>query len=134
MNQTLASVDLGSTLTAVEDAGLFSSLCTIQEPDGTRDATGNQKRFGANFGDVAGMVDIPCMIAPEITTTVLKSSETRDQDRTNEMAQFHVLLDGYYPLIRKKMRAVIDGKAWDITGVESDSQKIMTRMAVREYA
>ena len=45
-----------------------------------------------------------------------------------------MLLEGYFPQIIKNQRAVIDGAAWDIIGVESDSQRQMTRIEVQEYA
>lgn len=122
---------LATVLTAVEDAGLFSSVCTIQSPSQAPDALGQPDL--AAWTDVAGMVNIPCMKAPIVAGSVRSTAadEVKGANWTEEMSGSHVLLDGYFPLIEQRYRAVIDGVALDILGVEPDSQKIMTRMAVR---
>ena len=129
MNQTIT---LGSVLTAVEDAGLFVSLCTIQSPSQAPDALGQADL--TNWTDVPGLVDLPCMAAPLTIQRPSTSDEIMAPAFTAEMDTFHVLLDGYYPTIRQRYRAVIDGTPLEIMGAESDSQAIMTRMACRRYS
>jgi hypothetical protein len=130
MNQT-TNLGLGSVLTAVEDAGLFSSLCTIQSPSQAPDALGQQNL--TNYTNRTGLVDIPCMNAPGFIPDV-RGGEMMLPGWTSEQNSFHVLLDGYYPSINQKDRAVIDGIALEVMSVESDSQKIMTRMSCRRYS
>ncbi len=135
MNQ---SVDLGGVLTAVEDAGLFVSLCTIQSPSQAPDALGQADL--TNWTDVSGMVGIACMASPLTINRPSTSDEIQANSYTAEMDTFHVLLDGFYPTIRQRYRAVISGgpfdvaTALDIMGAESDSQGIMTRLACRRYS
>jgi len=130
MNQT-TNLSLGAVLTAVEDAGLFSSLCTIQSPSQAPDALGQQNL--STFTNRSGMVDIPCMKAPEFIPNV-RGGEMMLPGWTSEHNSFHVILDGYYPTINQKDRAVIDGIPLEVMSVESDSQRIMTRMSCRRYS
>ncbi len=120
-----------AVLTAVEDAELFSSVCTIQSPSQAPDALGQPNL--ASWTDVPGLVNIPCMKSPLLPGSARSTAgdETKAVNLTEEMSESHVLLDGYFPNILQRYRAVIDGEPLDILGVESDSQKIMTRMAVR---
>ncbi len=135
MNQ---SVDLGSVLTAVEGAGLFVSLCTIQSPSQAPDALGQADL--TNWTDVSGMVDIPCMAAPLTIQRPSTSDEIQAMNFTAEMDTFQVLLDGLYPTIRQRYRAVISGGPFDeatpldVMGVEGPSQGIYTRFACRRYS
>jgi len=118
-------------LTAVEDAGLFVSTCTIQTPSQAPDALGQANL--TTWTDLAGHVSIPCMSAPLTIQRPSTSDEIKMPGYTADKDDFHVLIDGYYPLIKQRYRAVIDGIALDIMGAESDSQSIMTRMACRRY-
>ena len=128
MNQVLTT-DLSAVLTAVEDAGLFSSLCTIQEAFASPDDLGQSDLV--DWADVEGMVDIACMIGPLQPARPSTSDEIDAATFTADMDTFHVLIDGYYPEIKQRHRAVIDGVALDIKGAESDSQNTMTRMACK---
>lgn len=121
--------DLGVTLTAVEDAGLFSSLCTIKRPTQTQNETG-QASLG-NPVAVVGMTNIPCMLAPLVILRPQATDEIKLQGWTEEQSEFHLLLDGYYPGVLQKDVADVDGNVYDVLGDESDSQRIMTRLAVR---
>ncbi len=122
--------DLSAVLPAVEQAGLFVSLATIQSPSQAPDSLGQPDLV--DWTDV--LVNIPCMIAPEGVGTPPIGDEMAMREWIAEKTEFHVLLDGYYPTILQRYRAVIDGIPLDIKAVESDSQKIMTRLAVRRYS
>jgi len=128
MNQVI-EIDLAQALTAVEDAPLFTSLCTIKRPAGTLDAAGQPDLSIANFVDVPGLVSIACMASPEVLLRPDRTDEVKLITETIERNVLHVLLDGHYPQIQQIDLAVIDGIAYDILSVENDSQGITTRLA-----
>lgn len=99
----------------------FSSSCTIQEAAVAYDSFGGEV---FTWGDLAGHVDIPCAIAPE-----WKNRETKAPDMTYVASSHHVTLSGCYDTIGEKMRAVVDGTAYDILLAEIDSQSVTTRLA-----
>ncbi len=129
MNQDLL-LDIGGVVAMALAAGMFPNLCTIQELPGTLDSLGAPVM---TFSDVSGLVDIPCHSAPPAIEDVRGSDELRMKDRTDTRQMRHVLLAGYYPTIALSMRAVVDGEAWNIIGVESDAFNSQTRLMVQEY-
>jgi hypothetical protein len=135
MNQSI-TIDLASTLRAVEAAGLFSSVCTFQEAIGDPDDLGQSDLV--DWTDVAGLVDIPCMMAPLVPVRPSVSDEQKMQTFTKETTESHLLLDGYFPQVLQRYRVIVDGaiytQATDVMGVESDSQKVMTRCAVKRVS
>jgi hypothetical protein len=132
MNQGSSAVlDLDSTLAAVEAAGLFSSVCTVQSPSQAPDALGQPDLV--DWSDVAGIVGVPCMMSPLGGSPSIGDEQKRPWF-TSEKTTFHLLLDGYFPQIRQRYRAVVDGTPYDIMGTESDSQKVMTRLALQGYS
>lgn len=130
MNQTLIP-DFTTVIPAVEDSGLFVSVCTIQQPSGTLDASGQPDGLYTN---VTGLVSIPCMSAP-VSMARIAATEVKALEEILSLQVRHVLLDGYYPTIAAGVgngwRAVIDGTTYDLMGAESDSQSQMTRINVR---
>lgn len=116
---------------AVEDAGLFSSLCTIKRPSGAQDASGQPDMTLASATDVPGMVNIPCLAAPETLQRPDVTDETKLVNMTLQRSVRHVLLDGYYPAILQKDFAVVDGVGFEVLAIEPDSQNITTRLAVQ---
>ncbi len=86
----------------------------------------------ADYSDVDGMEDIPCMLAvwrmkPD------QAAVQRLEDRFNTLGERHVLLDGYFPDILQMDLAIVDGVTYEIMAVENDSQNILTRLAVRLF-
>jgi hypothetical protein len=130
MNQS-ATADYGEVLGAVAQAGLFSATCSINAPPEITNDEG-QVNLSA-FTPVPSLQNLPCMIAPVMINTP-PDYERKTQLQIDQQGVFHVLLDGYYPAILQKYQAVINGTAYDILTVESDSQQIMTRLRVREYS
>lgn len=135
------SVQFPDIMPMVLDTGVLSSLCRIQNRPTTRTSTGRVDDSNpANWTD-SGLTgsgpsgEIRCGAAP-ISELRISSGSTEQKlaDRTRQVLDRHVLLEGWYPTIIKNQRAVIDGQAWDIIGVESDSQRQMTRLEVQEYA
>ena len=127
--------DFASVMPEAIASGVFSSLCTIQEPTGELTGSGAPDlTSGPNangYVDVAGLVDIPCMNAPQSPMRII-ATETKSSSEIEKYNENHVLLSDYYPQIESQTnwRAVIDGVAYDINGAESDSQKQMTRLKV----
>lgn len=118
-----ALVDPG--LLASLPEGLFPSRCTIQTPTQARDGFGDDKAPGT-WADLADHVAIPCRMAPqggveERPTGLIFSRETK-----------RVALRGSFPTITAKQRAVIDGTAFDILAVESDSEGVLTYLRVEQ--
>ena len=130
MNQQL--VDFSKVMPLVVATGVLASICTIQSPSQTASASG-QPNLGV-WTNVSGLVNLPCMFAPLLpdSARTMIQDEIKNMEYTEEMTVFHVLLNGYYPQVLQVYRAVIDGNPYDILGVESDSQKQMTRLAVRK--
>lgn len=107
--------------------GLLSSLCTIQEPSGVFGPSGAPDGAWVN---VTGLVLLACQVSPLSMSTGINGSEMKMTPEILSQQPLHVLLDGNYPTITTKMRAVIDGEAADIEAVEQDSQARMTRLLV----
>ncbi len=130
MNQALIARALDRVMPAARATGLFSSLCTIQDLDGTFSASGQPNN---TYVAVTGLIDIPCTAPPtsmlRITATQKRTVPERKEDNSS-----HVLLNDYFPQItahwQDGAQAVIDGVAYTLLGVESDSQKKMTRLSV----
>jgi hypothetical protein len=125
---TPQTLNLSSVLTAVENSGLFVSLCTIQSPASTLNAI--RQPDLVTYTNVSGLVDIKCMLSV-LGIGIPASEETKDPEYTREQRERHCLLDGHFPSIIPKYRAVVDGTAYDILSVQHDSQAIMTRMHLR---
>ena len=105
----------------------FSSLCTIQEGASADNAYGEEV---LTWRDKAGHIDLPCTIAP-VELQIRDKGEKKKEYGTYVVASHHVTIAGDYPLIQEKMRAVVNGTAYDILLVEWDSQSETTRLACR---
>lgn len=103
----------------------YPSLCTIQQATETPDALGQPIPA---WNDIAGLVNLPCAIAPLGGST--EASQRNRSDSTIDVATHAIAIAGHYPTIVNKMRAVIAGVAWDIMGAEVDSHATMTRLRV----
>lgn len=126
MNQSATAADLSGIMVEALSTGLFSSLVTIQAPDGVFGASGAPS---GTYANVAGLVDIRCMAAP----LALLGGEIRDSEMkiTPEILTkhpLHCLLEDCFPQITTKHRAILDGVAYDIAGNEQDSQSQMSRL------
>lgn len=116
------SQDIAAVMREAIASGIFVSLCTIQQPSGAFSPSGQPD---GNYSDVIGLVNLPCMMAPESGI----ESKTPEQILAYDVR--HVLLDGLYRGIQTGWRAVIDGEDFDVLSVDIDSQSQMTRMQVR---
>lgn len=131
MNQAVMFYSIAGVMPAALATGLFVSLCTIQQPDGLLIGAGEPS---GNFVNVAGLVNLKCMNAP-LSDSKVSADEKKTEQDIQDFSPTHVLLQGWFPAIETGISqgwiAVIDGVATDILGVESDSQKQMTRLEVR---
>lgn len=131
MNQA-ALFNLTDTLTGAKTAGLFTSLCTIKRPARNVDALGQVDLTTVTA--VAGLSNIPCMRSVLSEYKPNPYYETKTEGQINQLNINHVLLNGYYTGILQGDQAVVDGIPLEVLNVESDSQRIMTRLAVRVYS
>lgn len=124
---------IAAVMPAARATGLFVSRVTFQAPDGILGASGAES---GTYADVVGLVDIPCMNAPQPPSEIkLGSLEFRTPADITAQADRHVLLDDYFPDVethwRAGVRAVIDGIQYNVAGAESDSQHTQTRVALQ---
>ena len=140
MNQSI-QLALSYPMDVVRASGLLSSLCTCQAPSGVFDDSGAPD---GNYVDVSGLVNIPCT-APPPSDARIQATEVRALAEITAAELHHVLLDNYYPAIALGWRGgwrlmlgdndgagnLINGFAYDIMGVESDSQEQLTRIEVK---
>ena len=128
--------DIDAVMPLAIATGLFVSLCTMQQPTGAQTTTGAPLLSGGTSGDgwndVGGMVNIPCMSGPEADARV-RAKQKKNVEYVEGFLYRHILLSGFYPAIdeNSNWRAVIDGTAWDLMGVESDSQGTQTRLLLQ---
>ena len=118
-------------LALVNDAGLFISLCTIQERTGAVNSMGQVDM--TTWVNVSGLVNLPCMMSVQVPLRPDASAQTRRVEEIDSLGHRHVLIDGWYPQILQSQTAVIDSARYEIFAVESDSQKTQTRLAVRYW-
>ncbi len=131
MNQQLIRKAINGVMPRALATGLFSSLCTIQQPVGTVNPDGTSSE---GYTDVAGLVDLRCVDAvPSIME--IRATEKKTLQETLTSQYRHVLLEGYFPSIiagvENDWRAVVDGVVYDMLGAEPDSQKQMIRLQLQ---
>lgn len=135
MNQSLI-FDLQETLDTVATMGLFVSKCTI-----TRRAN-PPSTDGGGWPDytysTAVHTAVPCMKAVEAQAKPDKYGVTRTQINFQEVAYYHVLLDGsFMDILQRDLATVTDADGtttvYEVLAVEGDSQGVMTRLGVRRW-
>lgn len=100
----------------------YPAAVTIQAATLTRDAFGEPRPAWA---DVSGLTDLPGQLAPAAEDKLQRLGLT--VERTT-----HVLaLGGHYPTITPAQQALVDGTAYEITGVRHDSQGVQTYLGLK---
>jgi hypothetical protein len=137
MNQAFIDNAILGVMPAAIATGLFVSLATFQQPSQSFDSAG---AWNGTWANVSGLVNIPCT-APPVSDARIQATENRELSEIVATEWHHVLLDAYYPQIDAGWRGestpagawriLIDGTAYEIQGVESDSQGQMTRVTAR---
>lgn len=71
---------------------------------------------------------LECRLSPIILDRPT-DTDTRTIKVTDLTERRHLKINGYYPTIEAEdMQAVVDGKTWEIRGVESDGSHFSTRL------
>ncbi len=100
----------------------FPSILTIQES--LTETVDDNGHATLDWTDVNGLVGLHCNKRP------VTSNEVRTSDLVISHNAFRVSVLAYIPSVTTRMQAVIDGKAYNILGVESDSLSVMTYLTV----
>lgn len=108
----------------------FPSSLTIQAGTPSRTPTG---AVTTAWADVAGMVDLPCRVAP------VSGAENRTPEQITAQEVQRCVAPLYLPAVTTAHRAVIDGEAWDIVSVDYDGQegaggRNLTRLTLKVVA
>ena len=137
MNQAFIENAIAQVMPAALATGVFVSLATFQAPNADYDAAGAWEGTWAN---IAGLTNIPCT-APPISDAKISATEARQLQEILASEFHHVLLAGHYPSLDQgwrgtgtpagAWRVLVDGTAYELAGVESDSQGQMTRVTAR---
>ena len=137
MNQAFIENAIQNVMAAAIQTGLFVSLATFQAPSQDFDSAG---AWDGTWTNVSGLVGIPCT-APPPSDARIQATENRALAEITASEWHHVLLDAWYPALDAgwrgdgtpagAWRVLIDGFAYEISGVESDSQSQMTRLTAR---
>ena len=137
MNQNFIQNAIQGVMPIARATGLFISIITFQEPTGYT-STGEPS---GNYTDIAGLVNLKCMDAPENVTFKIAANESHNDPEIVSDAPRHVLLDRYYAVLSPATdwgdvgwRAIMDGIIYDVQGVENDSQLQMNRVCLHKVS
>ena len=113
-------------------ANLYPSLCTMKVPTNSTDPLGQVDR--TDLTPVAGLVNIPCAMASQVTYRPDASATMRTQQEIDNKGERHLLLNAYYPAVSQTQIAQVDGVLYEVMAVERDSQLAsQTRLSVRYW-
>lgn len=96
-------------------ADFFPSALTVQAATTGRSATGAVTTTA--WADVAGMVNLPCRVAP------VSGTETRTPQQVTGQEVQRCVVPQYLAAVTLKHRAVVDGKPYDIVSIDHDGQQ-----------
>jgi hypothetical protein len=117
----------------IRKSGLCRFRITILTPPGsdTFEQSGSPDPT-VPYVALTGHEGLLCIAAP--LSEGLSPAEIKAMDDIESSTSLHVLIPGYYPLIREDYRATFAGSVavWDITNAESDSQGGTTRLALKK--
>jgi len=100
----------------------YAQTVTIQAPTETQDA--NSGAITPTWANVAGLVALPCALAPS------RGSEVKRSDQTFVVSDYTLSLPSNHPEIKEKWRAIVDAVTYDILLVQAGSMAGITRLAV----
>ena len=137
MNQSLA-YEFTQVTPQIALTGVQVSLCTIlvRNASGGQPVTDSMGQVDTSIPDytvLPGHQNIPCQLA----VNKLRPDEggvIRRPEQYDTSGQRSLELNAYYPLILQQYLAQVDGTTYEVMAVESDSQKQITRLAVRLYS
>ncbi len=141
MNQALIQRSISRVMPAARATGLFVSLGTFQSSDAADFPDGF---YSGTYQDLPGLTNLPCT-APPPSEARVQATEVKALQEITGSEMRHVLFEKFYPALdagwRDGWRLLIQeadgsggfqpGVAYDVLGVESDSQSQMSRCEVR---
>lgn len=98
----------------------YPQVCLVQVNTPVQDAAGQPLP-----GWDTAMSPIRCRLSP------VSALESKRQEMTVTVGTHVIALAGHYGGITTDMRAVVDGQAYDILGVDHDGQAHTTRLRVQ---
>lgn len=99
-------------------AGFFPEKCTIEEPVFVTMPGGEKHVSG--YVPFAGHADLACAVGRP------GGGEQKLREATPTITSHRISLRGYYPTIKREMRAVVGGRSYDILAVEHDQHLTQT--------
>jgi hypothetical protein len=134
MAQFSIQADVAQAATVAFNSGLLTGLCTIQTLNTSQGASGAPDNTWTNY---TGLVAIPCQISVPSANAV-QATEVRALEELMAKSVRHVLLGGYYPILKQlaqagQVRAQLTMAndstvyTYQVMGAEDDSQGVMTR-------
>jgi hypothetical protein len=82
--------------------------------------------------NVESLTDLPCKVANASGRGAQVKEELEGVEFERLQRLKRCLIQGYYPAIRPKLRAVVDGVAYDVISVQHDSHLQLTRVLLEE--
>ncbi len=99
-------------------ADFYPDSCLIEEPVFAIDPGGEKRITG--YTPLAGHEAIPCAVGRP------SGGEQKNRESTPSLTTYRIALRGHYPAITRLMRAVVNGRAYDILGLPPDQHRQMT--------
>ena len=128
MNQAGLNFAFAGIMPASMATGMFPSLATLQQIGKTQGPTGN---YTDVWGNVAGVINIPCKDAPPSIARV-QATEVKAVAEIMAKGLRHVQLNQCFvgaPFwAAQASRLVVDGITYEVLGAENDSDLVMTRV------
>ncbi len=121
---TIIHPKLTAHLTRTTD-GFFPSTGAVQE----KTVTNTRGNPSESWATVSGLGSIRCSIAAALGPS--SADERRQVSHTYAESTHRALLDGIYTIAALDHRFLSGGVAYDILGVEQDSQSTTTRLFLR---
>jgi len=132
MNQGL-QYEIAAVMQEVARTGLQASSATFQTLSNTVDALGQADM--SDWVNVAGLTNIPCQLAVASDFRPDQSATLRQPEGFEILGRRILELNAYYSTadIRtgRDFSVLVDGFRYEVMAVESDSEKQVTRCAVR---
>lgn len=115
-------------IAGLDTATFFPSLCTIQVTSGAQDVdSGNWVQA---YSNLTAHVNIACRVGPLVIDRP-STEVSRREGQEIRYKDLHALLQGYYPLVRMTMYALIDGYRYRIDNIQHDGNHLTTRFRIQ---
>lgn len=106
----------------------WPSLCTIQTI--VYGTNASNQRLAATYDPIDSMRGLACRLGP-ISASSAQYDEKRTDRTTTSYNQRVLIINAYLPALELAANAVeVDGVQYLIRGIDTDSQKFMTRLRV----